>query len=63
MAVTDLVTAIALIFVIEGLILAVSPDTPKRLYALLAELPAERLRGFGLGSVVFGLFVVWLLRG
>lgn len=60
---TDLVTAIALIFVIEGLILAISPETPKRLYELLSAMPAERLRGFGLGSVVFGLAVVWLLRG
>jgi uncharacterized protein YjeT (DUF2065 family) len=63
MAVTDLATAVALIFVIEGLILAAFPSAPKQLYAMLAEVPPDKLRGFGLGAAVFGVFLVWLLRG
>lgn len=60
---SDLLTAIALIFVIEGVILAAFPSAPQWLYARLSELPPERLRGFGLAAAAFGLFVVWLLRG
>jgi uncharacterized protein YjeT (DUF2065 family) len=62
-AVSDLLTAVALIFVIEGLVLALFPTAPLRLYAQLKDLPPDRLRGFGLGAIVFGLLVVWLLRG
>ena len=60
---SELLTAIALIFVIEGLVLALYPGTPRWLYAQLKELPLDRLRGFGLGAIVFGLLVIWLLHG
>lgn len=60
---SDLLTAVALIFVIEGVILAAFPSAPQWLYARLSELPAEQLRGFGLGAAAFGLLIVWLLRG
>lgn len=59
----DLVTAVALIFVIEGLVLALFPSAPRWLYAQLMNVPPDRLRGFGLGAIAFGLLVVWLLRG
>ena len=60
---SDLLTAVALIFVLEGLVLALFPATPRWLYAQLKELPPDRLRGFGLGAIVFGVLVLWLLRG
>lgn len=60
---TDLLTAIALIFVIEGCILALFPGAPRALYRQLSELPADSLRLAGLIAAAVGLVAVWLLRG
>ena len=60
---TDLLTALALVLVIEGLVLAIAPDMPRRLYAMLSELRPEQLRTAGLISAAIGVLFVWLLRG
>ena len=60
---TDLLTALALVLVIEGLVLAVVPDMPRRLYALLSEARPEQLRVAGLTAAAIGVLFVWLLRG
>jgi len=58
-----LLTAPALVLVIEGLVLAVFADRLAVLLARLAEIPPEALRAAGLVSAVLGLFAVWLIRG
>jgi hypothetical protein len=60
---TDFLTAIALIFVIEGLILALVPTAPRALYRMLSEMPPESLRMGGLLAAGVGVAAVWLLRG
>lgn len=60
---TDLLTALALVLVIEGLLLAVFADRLELLMARLCEVPPEVLRISGLVSALLGLFVVWLIRG
>ncbi len=60
---TDLLTAVALIILIEGAIVAAFPAAPRWLYARLSEMPPDQLRGAGLGAVVVGAFALWLLRG
>jgi hypothetical protein len=60
---TDLLTALALVFVIEGCILALFPGAPKALYRALAELPPQTLRLAGLGAAGLGVLGVWALRG
>lgn len=60
---TDLLTALALVLVIEGLVLAVVPDMPKRLYAMLSTVRPEQLRVAGLTAAAIGVICVWLLRG
>ena len=60
---TDLLTGLALVFVIEGVILALFPDRLKWLLEQLAEIPPEVLRVGGLISAALGVFAVWLLRG
>ncbi|MEX0921879.1 MAG: DUF2065 domain-containing protein [Rhodovibrionaceae bacterium] len=60
---TDLLTAAALILVIEGAILAIFPAAPRRLYAWLKDLSPDRLRGYGVGVLAAGVFALWLLRG
>ncbi len=63
MAVVELATAVGLVFVIEGLLLALLPDQSKRLVAAILALPSQTLRAGGLLSAVLGLVIVWLARG
>lgn len=59
---TDLYTALALVLVIEGLVLALFADRMERLLDALREVAPEVLRLSGLLAAALGLFVVWLLR-
>lgn len=59
----DLLTALALVLVIEGLVLAVFADRLNDLLMRLAQIPPEALRVAGFASAVLGLFAVWLIRG
>jgi uncharacterized protein YjeT (DUF2065 family) len=60
---SDLLTALALVLVIEGLVLAVFADRLDVLLERLADIPPEVLRVAGVVSAVLGLFAVWLIRG
>jgi hypothetical protein len=57
-----LVTALGLLLVIEGLLLALMPDLLKRLVAEILAQPAHRLRFGGFVSAAVGLVIVWLVR-
>ena len=58
----DLWTALALVFVIEGLLYAIFPDGMKRLAAQLPLVPAATLRVAGLAAACLGVAVVWFIR-
>lgn len=60
---TDLLTALALILVIEGLIYAAFPEQLKRMLAAVLALPATTLRIAGLAAAAVGFVLVWLIRG
>ena len=60
---TDFLTALALVLVIEGLILASVPNRLRWLLEQIAEVPPEALRAGGLVSATLGVALVWLLRG
>jgi hypothetical protein len=60
---SDLLTALALVLVIEGLVLAVFADRLDVLLERLADIPPEVLRVAGVVSAVLGLLAVWLIRG
>lgn len=59
----DLLTALALILVIEGALYALFPEGMKRVIAVALGIPAATLRQTGLVSAVVGVVLVWLLRG
>ena len=59
----DLVTALGLVLVIEGLLLALMPELLKRLVADILAQPVRRLRIGGLVSAALGVAIVWLVRG
>jgi uncharacterized protein YjeT (DUF2065 family) len=60
---SDFLVALGLVFVIEGIVFAAFPETSKRAVTHVLETPDAVLRVVGLASAVFGLLVVWLLRG
>jgi len=63
MIVTDLLTALALVLVLEGICYAVAPDGMKRMAALAAGTPSSTLRATGLFAAALGVLIVWLIRG
>jgi uncharacterized protein YjeT (DUF2065 family) len=58
----DLLTALALILVIEGIAYALVPEILKRLAAQTTRTPAQALRVGGLIAAVLGVILVWILR-
>ncbi len=60
---TDFLTALALVLVIEGLFLAVFPHRLRQILMMLEEMPPENLRIGGVAAAALGVFLVWLLRG
>ncbi len=60
MTLSDLVAAIGLVFVIEGLFFAIAPDRLKSVLAMVEATPQETLRNFGIVAMAAGVFIVWL---
>ncbi len=58
----DLVTALALVLVIEGCLYAVFPEAMKRAAAQATALPPHMLRTVGLAAACIGVALVWLVR-
>ena len=59
---TDLLAALCLMVVIEGLVLFAMPDNWKRTVTTLLQLPTPVLRRMGAGVMVAGLAGLWLVR-
>ena len=59
---TDFLVALALVFVIEGVIYTLFPDAMKRMMAQVIPLPSSVLRSVGLAAVGLGVVAIWLIR-
>ncbi len=59
----EIITAIGLVLVIEGLIWALFPDLFAKLAVLASDVPESQLRASGVMAIAAGVFVVWLVRG
>jgi uncharacterized protein len=60
---TDFLAAVGLVFVIEGLVFAAFPNAAKRAVAAMIDTPDQGLRVIGIASALFGLAVLWMVRG
>jgi uncharacterized protein YjeT (DUF2065 family) len=60
---SEFIVAFGLVLVIEGLVFAGFPRAAKRLAASAIESPETSLRIAGIASAVFGLVLIWLVRG
>lgn len=56
-----ILTALALIFVIEGLIYGLFTDSVRRMMAMALTLPPERLRVMGFGMAALGMAFLFVL--
>lgn len=60
---SDLIVALGLVLVIEGIIYGGLPDLAKRLAAEVLTIPDSTLRIAGIGAALLGLVIVWAVRG
>jgi hypothetical protein len=57
----DLLTAFALLLILEGLLPFASPESIKKVYKTMAETPTSTLRKVGLASIVAGLVLLYII--
>ena len=58
----EILTAVALLLVIEGMLPFVGPQIYKQLVAQIARLGDNQLRTFGLTSMIAGLVLLFFVR-
>ncbi len=63
MAMGDFLTALGLLFVIEGVLYAMFPEGMQRMMQQAIGLAPSMLRNGGVIAMIFGFLVVWLVRG
>jgi uncharacterized protein YjeT (DUF2065 family) len=59
---TDLLAAVALVFVLEGMLPFLSPDTYKRMMRMVTEMDDRSLRVMGVVSMLIGLGLLAVVR-
>lgn len=60
---SELVAAIGLVLVFEGLVYGGFPGAAKRLAQDVQNVPDNVLRMIGIGAMAAGVFIVWLVKG
>lgn len=60
---SDLVAALGLVLVLEGVVYGAFPGLAQRLAAQATETPEQVLRLAGLAAIATGVGIVWLVRG
>ncbi len=59
---TDILTGIALVLVIEGLVYALAPSLVERMLEALRQMPLETRRTLGLVTIITGVLLLWIAR-
>ena len=59
---TELITAIGLVLVIEGLAYALVPGGMKQMMDMMRDMPEDSLRNTGLVALALGVAIVWFAR-
>tara|TARA_S200000501_G_C20654072_1_gene668859 strand:- start:639 stop:824 length:186 start_codon:yes stop_codon:yes gene_type:complete len=58
----DFFSAVGLIFIIEGLLLFVSPKRLKKILQIISFYPENKIRSFGGISILLGIVLLWIIR-
>lgn len=61
-AFADFLVGVGILFVLEGILFAAIPAWMRRAMKSALASPDNRLRIVGLGSAVFGLLLIWVVR-
>lgn len=59
----DLLTGLAMVLVVEGVVFALFPGRMRGLASMLLELPENLVRAAGMLAVALGVLAVWMIRG
>ncbi len=59
---TEILTAVALLLVIEGMLPFIRPGRYKQLVAQIVRLSDNQLRIFGLAAMIVGLTLLFIIR-
>ena len=51
--------AIALVFIVEGMLPFISPNRWRAMLAMAAQMDDRIIRNIGLGSMLFGVFILY----
>ena len=54
--------AIALVFIVEGMLPFISPNRWRAMLAVAAQMDDRMMRSIGLGSMLFGLVILYLVH-
>ncbi|MBB3772458.1 MULTISPECIES: DUF2065 domain-containing protein [Ancylobacter] len=60
---SDLVVALGLLLVIEGLMMAAAPGAVRRALEAIDQLPDAPMRISGLVGAIIGILLIWVIRG
>lgn len=60
---SDLIVALGLVLVLEGVVYGGFPNLARRLAAEVLSMPENALRIGGLVAAAIGVVIVWLVRG
>tara|TARA_X000000950_G_C13395850_1_gene450098 strand:+ start:323 stop:508 length:186 start_codon:yes stop_codon:yes gene_type:complete len=58
----DFLSAVGLIFIIEGLLLFVSPKRLKKILQIITLYPENKIRAIGSISILVGIVLLWIIR-
>lgn len=59
---SDLIVALGLVLVIEGLMMAGAPGAVRRATEAIGQMPDRPMRISGLVGALIGLSIIWLIR-
>jgi len=58
----DLITALGLLFFIEGLFFAIFPKRIKNMLKAIEKIPETKLRSTGVFFFILGFLIVWYIK-
>jgi len=54
--------ALSLVFILEGVLPFLSPNRWRQMMTLVVQMEDRIIRNFGLGSMIFGLFLLYIVN-
>ena len=59
---SDLLAAIALVFIFEGLMPFLNPEGMRKIFLIFSQLDNQKLRFLGITSMLFGIVLLYIVR-